>query len=286
MILKPQTTIRPATAADRQQLANLIHFEVYVHRHLDWRTPLEWIGEPPYLVLEQRKEVAAALACPPDPPEVAWIRLFAVSQPLSVERAWEVLWAEAVQSLKQMESVRWAAALSLWPWFTQLLENQGFVEDTQVVMLNWENSHITPGHEPNGLLIRPMNFDDLERVQQVDAAAFTAVWQNSLPSLELAYRQAAIATVAEYQDRLVGYQISTPTPLGGHLARLAVLPDCQNLGIGYAILYDLLLQFKRRGARKITVNTQKDNPSSIKLYQKIGFQLTGEEYSVYLYNLV
>jgi ribosomal protein S18 acetylase RimI-like enzyme len=209
-----------------------------------------------------------------------------VSQPLSVERAWEVLWAEAVQSLKQMESVRWAAALSLWPWFTQLLENQGFVEDTQVVMLNWENSHITPGHEPNGLLIRPMNFDDLERVQQVDAAAFTAVWQNSLPSLELAYRQAAIATVAEYQDRLVGYQISTPTPLGGHLARLAVLPDCQNLGIGYAILYDLLLQFKRRGARKITVNTQKDNPSSIKLYQKIGFQLTGEEYSVYLYNLV
>ncbi len=236
-------------------------------------------------MLEQRKELAAALACPPDPPEVAWIRLFAVTQPLSIERAWQALWSEAVQALRQLEGVKWAAALSLWPWFTQLLEGQGFVEDTRVVMLHWENSSLSTSHEPADLLVRPMNFDDLARVHTVDAAAFTPVWQNSLPSLELAYRQAVIATVAEYQNRLVGYQISTPTPLGGHLARLAVLPDCQNLGIGYAILRDLLLQFKRRGARKITVNTQKDNPSSLKLYQKIGFQLTGEEYPVHLYNL-
>jgi ribosomal protein S18 acetylase RimI-like enzyme len=105
--------------------------------------------------------------------------------------------------------------------------------------------------------------------------------QNSLTYLEIAFRQAAVATVAEYEGQLVGYQISTGTPIGGHLARLAVLPHLQGKGIGYALLYDLLNQFTRRGARTITVNTQKDNLASLSLYRKSGFQMTGEEYPIY-----
>ena len=95
-IFKPQITIRTAVPEDRQKLANLIHFEIHVHRHLDWRTPLDWIGYPPYLVYEQRKSLLAALACPPDPPQAAWIRLFATAQNLSIERAWTALWPEAL----------------------------------------------------------------------------------------------------------------------------------------------------------------------------------------------
>jgi hypothetical protein len=43
-------TIRQATEDDRQKLAMLVHFEVYVHRHLDWRPPLDWLGSQPYLL--------------------------------------------------------------------------------------------------------------------------------------------------------------------------------------------------------------------------------------------
>jgi [ribosomal protein S18]-alanine N-acetyltransferase len=284
-ILKPQTTIRPADQEDRQRLANLIHFEVYVHRHLDWRTPLDWIGFPPYFVMEQRKSLLAALACPPDPPMVAWIRLFAVTQDLSVERTWEALWQEASGQLASMNDVKWAAALALWPWFADVLEAHGFEENNRVVMLNWDAGSKLPESRPSEVIVRPMNFDDIGGVHDVDTASFTPVWQNSRPSLELAYRQAAVATVAEYQKRMVGYQISTATPIGGHLARLAVVPDCQGHGIGAALVGDLLMQFKRRGAKKVTVNTQKDNPGSLNLYQKNGFYLTGEEYPVYLLNL-
>jgi ribosomal protein S18 acetylase RimI-like enzyme len=99
--------------------------------------------------------------------------------------------------------------------------------------------------------------------------------------LEIAFHQAAVATVAEYEGRLVGYQISTGTPIGGHLARLAVLPNVQGKGIGYALLYNLLSQFAQRGSRTITVNTQRDNLASLSLYHKAGFQLTGEEYPIY-----
>ena len=34
--------IRPASPSDQQKIADLIFFESHVHRHLDWRTPLDW----------------------------------------------------------------------------------------------------------------------------------------------------------------------------------------------------------------------------------------------------
>jgi ribosomal-protein-alanine N-acetyltransferase len=284
-VLKPQITIRPAVPQDRQRLANLIHFEIHVHRHLDWRAPLDWIGYPPYLVYEQRKNLLAVLACPPDPPQVGWIRLFAVAHNLPVDMAWESLWSETRLLFEDLPEVRWVAALSLWPWLNLVLEKAGFVEDSRVVMLQWERGSPLPDEGSPDTVVRPMNFDDLGLVQEIDNAAFAPLWQNSRPSLELAYRQAAVATVAEKEGSLVGYQISTATPLGGHLARLAVLPAYQGNGIGRALLHDLLLQFKRRGAQKVTVNTQNDNPISLRLYQKSGFILTGEEYPVYLYDL-
>ena len=47
------TLVRPADAKDHQQLSNLIFFESRLHRHLDWRSPLEWLGAPFYWALEE-----------------------------------------------------------------------------------------------------------------------------------------------------------------------------------------------------------------------------------------
>jgi ribosomal protein S18 acetylase RimI-like enzyme len=284
-LFKTSATIRSAQAEDRQSLANLIHFEEHVHRHLDWRGPLDWIGSQPYLVYEQRKQLLAALACPPDPGSVAWVRLFAVSHGLAVERAWDSLWTEALEQLKNLPETRAVTALALWPWFSQLLEGCGFHHENQVVMLSWEGLNPQVEQIARGFLIRPMNFDDIDDVHSVDLAAFNPIWQNSRSSLELAFRQAAFATVAEMDGQVIGYQISTATPVGGHLARLAVSPTSQAKGVGTGLLLDLLTQLRRRSARKVTVNTQENNIASLKLYQKAGFRLTGESYPVFHYSL-
>jgi ribosomal protein S18 acetylase RimI-like enzyme len=52
------------------------------------------------------------------------------------------------------------------------------------------------------------------------------------------------------------------------------------------LLRDLLVQFKRRGALRITVNTQEDNLASIALYERAGFTKTGESFPVYQYTPV
>jgi ribosomal-protein-alanine N-acetyltransferase len=277
-------SIRPVVERDRQQLASLIHFEAHVHRHLDWRAPLEWFGFSPCLVAEQNGKLIATLVSPPDPPEIAWIRLFAVSSEINVKDAWSLLWPEVLVWLSQTPEVV-VAAIPLQQWFHTLLEGSGFQHKSGVSMLLWERGKRIPEQIEFPWRLRSMNQDDLPAVEKLDKAAFGPLWRNSLDSLKLAFQQAAVATVAEDDDKLVGYQISTASPMGGHLARLAVCPEKQGRGIGYALVVDTLSQFYRRGAQRVTVNTQQDNLASISVYKKAGFQETNEQYPVFLYNM-
>jgi ribosomal-protein-alanine N-acetyltransferase len=205
------------------------------------------------------------------------MRLFAVQSDLDVSEAWEYLWPAAHEYLWGIT----VAAIPLQGWFSQLLSASQFSQTYEVAMLMWESLTKLPKPETPDCLIRLMNFDDLNAVKALDANAFGPIWQQSQDMLETAFHQAAIATVAEDQDGLIGYQISTAGPGGGHLARLAVHPRAQQQGIGYALLQDLLTQFTRRGALQVTVNTQVENKASLALYQKAGFRQTGEVYPVF-----
>jgi ribosomal-protein-alanine N-acetyltransferase len=281
MVISSRAITRSADPEDLSRLANLVHFEVFVHRHLDYRPPLDWIGYTPFLVLEQASRIEAALACPPDPAAIAWIRLFAASTQIPVTAAWDALWSEAYTQLLDDHKILQTAAIPLYGWFEALLKRNHFQKIHSIVMLSWDNPSLPETPSNTTVTVRSMTLDDLVDVEFIDSASFSLVWQNSRKYLGIAFHQAAVATVAEYEGRLVGYQISTSTPIGGHLARLAVLPNVQGKGIGYALLYNLLSQYARRGLRTITVNTQKDNLASLSLYHRAGFQLTGEEYPIY-----
>lgn len=276
-----QNTVRSVSEDDRQRLANLVHFEAHIHRHLDWRSPLDWVGNYPYLVVERNGDILAALACPPDPPDVAWIRLFAVSSEISVENAWEELWPVAQAQLAESTAQISAAAIPLQHWFRKVLEENNFVHTNNVVVLTWKGGALPEVAKPAAAMIRLMNYDDLTQVEMVDTVAFGNVWQNSQSCLEVAFRQASIATVAEISGEVAGYQISTITAMGGHLARLAVKPKFQGLGVGYALVCDMLSQFERRNVGNVTVNTQDDNMISLSLYQKAGFSRSGEKFPVF-----
>jgi ribosomal-protein-alanine N-acetyltransferase len=276
-----QTSIREASLDDQSQLAFLVHFDSYVHRHLDYRPPLDWLGNQPFYLLEESGNITAALACPADPPRVAWLRLFASSYQSSYRQTWDTLWPVALQRLSNDPAVEWAAAIPLHDWFESLLIKSRFQKTHSILMMEWVSQPVPPGILQLPVNLRPATLDDLAAIQEIDHTAFVPVWQNSIECLEYAYRQAALATVAELDGQLIGYQISTPSHLGGHLARLAVLPAFQGQGVGYALLGDLLNQFMRRGARQVTVNTQFDNRISQTLYHKAGFLPTGEVFPIY-----
>lgn len=280
MITQIALTVRPVIKQDRSQLANIIHFENHVHRHLDWRTPLEWLGHSPYFVAERGSRIVAALACPPDPPNVAWIRMFAASSQIEIENAWELLWEKTMEQLSGQRDIT-AAAIPLQDWFKDLLVNQEFINDHNVVVLLWDNCMQQLPALKSSPLIREMEPNELEKVHAVDTAAFAPLWRNSLESIQLAYAQATLATVIEDEQGLVGYQISTPNPVGAHLARLAVHPRAQGKGVGYALVRHLQGEFSGSDQRRISVNTQDNNLASLALYAKAGFLETGETFPVY-----
>jgi ribosomal protein S18 acetylase RimI-like enzyme len=280
MMVGVDVQVRSAVLTDRHQVANLMQTSQYIHRHLDWRYPLDWIGSSPFFILESRGQIISALACPPDPPLVAWVRLFVTSGKISLEESWHALWDATRLDLARKGRFT-TAAIVLQEWFHRLLFASGFSSRQSIVMLEREERMPIRAALPAGFTIRAMLQYDLPAVAEVDAAAFDPLWQNSLPALEQAYPQAVLATVAEADGQVLGYQLSTRNPLGAHLARLAVRPDLQGRGVGRALVADLAQQAERHGMYRLTVNTQSDNAASLALYKKAGFRETGERYSVY-----
>jgi ribosomal protein S18 acetylase RimI-like enzyme len=280
-MINTQLSVRTARHSDHTQVANLIYFEPHVHRHLDWRGPLDWLGASEYWVLDQFGSVTAALACPPDPEGVCWLRLFAHASSLPVAEAWNILWENAKSVLGGRDL--FVAAITTAEWFSAQLTESGFDSSQQIVVLQHNTALFQQRLVPSEVTFRTMTESDLPAVAAVDWDGFAPLWRNSLPALRSGFAQAGFATVAIVEGDVVGYQISTRNSFGTHLARLAVSPHHQGHGIGYLLVQDLILQTRRAGLYRLTVNTQNDNTASLALYQKIGFELSGERYTVFTY---
>jgi ribosomal protein S18 acetylase RimI-like enzyme len=271
---------RPALENDRGRLANLLHFETFVHRHLDWRRPLDWLGHEPYLILESSGHLAATLACPQDPAGVAWVRLFGTAARVSPAEAWAKLWPQALAKLRELQ-VQDLAAIPLQDWFRDLLLNSGFKHSHNVVVLEWRANAGNPSPESDEFKIRAMQAEDLVQVAETDRAAFAPLWQNSLEAIKLAFDQAGSATVIQQAGRIAAFQLSTIGTQGLHLARLATHPSHQGKGLAKALIRELQAKALARKDKLITVNTQDNNLPSLALYKKLGFELTGEAFPVY-----
>lgn len=274
-------TLRPAVAEDRNRLANLLHFESHVHTHLDWRRPIDWIGKKPFLVAERGGRMVAALALPPDPPGVVWLRLFAVSDRFDLKEAWSLLWQRSLEQLDGKAQV--AVAIPIQLWCENLLKAAQFQHTHDVLVLDWiaKNGQLSSHPSEQGANIRDMTTSDLKMVCDVDHASFPPLWHNSMDSIQHAFGQASSATVIENNHQVVAYQISTLSPHGLHLARLAVHPDMQGKHLALSLVRDLQNKVSMMRDQRLTVNTQGINMPSLALYKKAGFKLTGEKLPVF-----
>src|SRR5512139_264969 len=197
--------VRTADLSDHQQLSNLIFFETRLHRHLDWRSPLEWLGAPFYWALDEGGQITAALACPEEFRGIAWVRLFVYTGRWSAENAWNMLWSTAKQAIQQAGGSM-VAAIAVQPWFQEILAESGFENRQQIVLLEWRGvtgqssaalSESKGARETSGIRIRKMTQADLPEVEKTDAASFDPLWHNPLETLRRAFAQAFYVTVAE-----------------------------------------------------------------------------------------
>jgi ribosomal-protein-alanine N-acetyltransferase len=274
-------TIRPVTMDDYITVEDFVYRSSYSHRHLDWRNPQDWVGDQPFYIAETDLNSQAVLACPSDIPGLSWLRFFSCYDYQWLFTTWKPLLASAVTDLAH-QNITQLYSIAFQDWYHALLTNSGFRLKQRIIVLEWKpNGKPLQEAESGDVTIRPMQMKDLNTVAQVDRNSFAAPWMNTFDTLTLAFRQSAYSSVVEQNGEIIGYTISTGYPQSAHLARIAVVPDCQHKGIGQLLLHDMMKEFLRRGVANITVNTQDDNHNSLKLYRRSGFLATGEDYPVF-----
>ena len=275
--------IRQAVVEDHYKIDQMVENAVFFYRHLDWISPLDWLGKQPFYVIEDDEEkILAALACPPEPKDLYWVRLFAVSSKIRPSKAWKILFHEMIRSpiLLDGSSIN---ILVINDTLKNILIDNDFshYQNIKVLIKNDQEKINLPALKD--LEIRKMRITDISSVFNIDHKAFKGIWQMSSEALKHALIKASYSTIALYKNSIVGYQMCTASDDNCHLARLAVKPDFQRLSIGTYLLYDIFAYWSSLGYKSITVNTQSNNLASLSLYHKVGFRPTGEEFPIYRY---
>jgi ribosomal protein S18 acetylase RimI-like enzyme len=274
-------SIRQADWQDAIAIQSLINAHSFVHRYLDWRDPLQWLGPQPFLLLEQDHELQAALACPADPANIAWIRLFACSWKINLDHAWETLVKAAVGQLANMESDPHCYILALEDWIDGLMRQNKYPIHQELVILERPLSTPISIQDNPDINIRRIIESDLPEVEDIDAASFEDLWVYSLPTLQLAFQQSDLTYLAEYDGIPVGYLFGTISGSTAHLARIAVLSKYKRQHIASKLVRTFFTTLQVSGVAQVTLNTQSDNHASLALYDKMGFRRTGETFAIY-----
>lgn len=286
--------VRQATRMDAAAVQRLLRMGIYVHVHVDWRLPGEWLGSPGFMVYDtgygddehQQSGHSAAsglvgcLAVAASPAPAAWVRVAAVESTAGFAQT-EAMFAGILETLDPaIDEIAWFLT-DYWP--LQWLERLGFVAVSEVLGFQKSDLAAPPIHRRQDMEIRPLLIEDLPALEAIEVAAFEPRWRHSAEDLYLAWRHSICFQVALEAGEPVGFQFSAGGQGSAHLSRMTVRPDRQGAGIGAALLTDAMGCYRRQNIDSVTLNTQSDNHASRRLYERFGFRPTGHSYPVWSY---
>lgn len=288
--------IRTAVQRDAGAIMRLLQTAELGHVHVDWRLPGEWLGEPAFLVHERsaaevertgfltrsRPVLDSVLCVAADPPPAAWVRLSGALASTELPVLEDMI-RIAIDILRpEVNEIAWFVT-DQWP--VAWLEELGFAVADEVMTYRKGDFTVPPVKRVPGLGIRPARTDEMDELAHIEELAFEPRWRHSAEGLHMARQQSLCFDVAVVGDRLVGFQFSTRSQNSAHLARMTIHPDWQGQGIGGALLAEALATYQSAGSLYATLNTQRTNEPSRKLYARFGFEPTGQQFPVWSLSL-
>jgi ribosomal protein S18 acetylase RimI-like enzyme len=265
-------------------VTGLLRSTRYTHLHVDWFTLDEWLGTGAFVGLERRDRLSAFLAAGADPLPAAWIRGMAMATDLDVASALRLL-MDPVTARLRADGARELAAMTIHDWPAAVLPALGFEIVTEVVTMVQVDDRLPHLAAVPNLTLRQAREEDMPALARIEAAAFAPIWRYSAAGLRRALSQCLTFDVAVIDGELVGFQCSTASRRGAHLARMTVAPAFQARGVGSALLARALDDYRRQRLLDVSLNTQIDNIVSQRLYARFGFRLTEERVPVWVLRL-
>jgi len=141
-----------------------------------------------------------------------------------------------------------------------------------------------PAVPPAGIRIRDCRPEDLPKLCEIDAACFPAgVAYDEEHMREFLKRGTAFALAAETPGgETAAFAIGHKTHrFVGHIVTVDVLRPFRRQGVGERLMRAVEERLAAHGARRIRLETAKDNRAAIALFEKLGYRRTGEAANYY-----
>jgi ribosomal protein S18 acetylase RimI-like enzyme len=266
--------IAPISAGAHAEIDALVRIAHWRYEHFDYRRG-EVFEHPGYLARDSAGRLLAILSCELDRPPVASIVYAVMAREVRSPCAVIAALLRPCEAEQRRAGAQALAFVGLAPWLATCLERAGFVERTRVITYQrFGNPPALAGRCPAVLrLARP---DDAELLAALDAAAFEPLWRYAAQNHRQQIGRLPYVAIAEIEGQPAGYVSCDILYAQGHIVRLVVHPQWQRRGLGTWLLTEALRFFARRDVMLVHLNTQADNVASRRLYERMGFQQTGE----------
>lgn len=128
-------------------------------------------------------------------------------------------------------------------------------------------------------VVRPLSEKDLDRVMEVELAAYPYPWTRGIFSDCLRVGYECWGLVEGVQ--LAGYFILTHAAAESHLLNLCIAPSWQRQGLGSILLEHCRRLAISNGCESMFLEVRPSNRAGLGLYQKFGFEVVGERPAYY-----
>jgi ribosomal-protein-alanine N-acetyltransferase len=119
-----------------------------------------------------------------------------------------------------------------------------------------------------------MTIADMGEVMAIERTSFRYPWSSGffLQELQVA---CARSILVEIDDRIVGYVLYWLLPGSIDIHNIAVHLDFRRRGIARVLLEKIVVEARRQNIFRVTLEVRKSNISAQKLYESIGFVISG-----------
>ena len=134
---------------------------------------------------------------------------------------------------------------------------------------------------PMGLHIEPATPRDADAVAKLHAASFYRGWPRQDIEAYIIDPDTPTLVACDAKRRVVGFAMLRILGDDVELMTIAVEPKCRGKGLGRALMQACFEDLRMTPVRRMILEVAADNPSAIRLYQKLGFTKLSERQGYY-----
>ena len=278
-MLPKEFTIHKAVLEDQLEIIEALQF-FYVHQHLDWEDLADQLDNGSVFLCHSGQKLQGVLSFSGPTPDNQWVKLFAVRNEAQKHFLWRKLFAFAQE--QKNNTVKYIYTIAFWDWYKRLvshIDSFSFIENIVNLegdVLQIQLSHTSP--------IVPIEPSEIDAIHEIDLAAFSPPWQLGRNNLASAIQQSKLSIAIHNQGQIAGYLLSDYADFSAHLSRIAIHPALWGHGLSSQLIEAMFAELRANNILSVSVNTQESNTTSLSLYKKYKFKLTGEKIPIFRYN--